>query len=175
VPRKLRTPHARSGKEPSAADLADLEMWDDPEWSPALDALHGWKGDRYTGKSDPAPLAKLLCSGKAVPEAVARSLGLWLDPPWGRKGPSLTAILPARYYPGNSSIKSLIAVRSKVKEELAKFDGNVEAAVHEVIRKTGLSRSQVMKAHSLGNRKIALTTSKFNPDIFLSPRRTMDS
>jgi hypothetical protein len=42
----------------------------------------GWAEDgKYTGKPDPKPLAKLLRSGKPVPEAVAVQLGVWLDPP----------------------------------------------------------------------------------------------
>jgi hypothetical protein len=48
----------------------DVEWWIDPEWGPALDALEGW-ADGYTGKSDPKPLAALLCSGTPVPAEVA--------------------------------------------------------------------------------------------------------
>jgi len=168
---------ARSTSE----EISDIEIWDDPELEPALSALHGWVADvespgfKFTGESDPKPLAKLLRSGKTVPGPIAESLGLWLDPPWGTKGPRLTATLPARYYPGNASIKSLIDVRDKLRETLPKFDMNVEAAVHQVMRETGLSRSQVMKAHTLSDREIVLKTSKFSPQMYSSPREPEDS
>ena len=159
-------------------ETADIEIWDDPEWEPALSALQGWVTDvkfpgfKFTGKSDPKPLAKLL---RTVPAAVAESLGLWLDPPWGTKGPRLTATLPARYYPGNGSIKSLIGLRNKLRETLPKFDMNVEAAVHQVMSETGVSRSQVMKAHTLSDREIVLRTSKFDRQMYSSPREPEDS
>ena len=153
------------------AGAPEVEVWDDPEWAPALSALQGWqKGPRYTGKSDPAPLATLLRSGKPVPEAVAKELGSWLDPPWGKKGPRLVVILPKRYCPGTDSIKSLILLRGSVREALSRSNGNVKAAVYDVMRSTGLSRSQIMKAHMLTDQEIVVRTSKFNPDPFVSPR-----
>jgi hypothetical protein len=137
-------------KKSCNAGAPEVEVWDDPEWAPALSGLQGWqKGPRYTGKSDPAPLAKLLRSGKPVPEAVAKELGSWLDPPWGKKGPRLVAILPKRYYPGTDSIKSLIAAKGKIEEAL-KTSGKLEAAVER-------------------------RTSTFNPDPFLSPREPQRS
>jgi hypothetical protein len=65
-----------------------------------------------------------------VPEEVAKQIGLWLDPPWGNKGPRLTANLPKKYYPGTNSIKALIATKRKIEEAL-KLNGKVEAAVQK--------------------------------------------
>jgi len=154
----------------SSSTESDIEIWDDVEWAPALAALQGWQpGLQYTGKSDPGPLARLLQSGKPVPEAVAKQLGLWLDPPWGTKGPRLAVIVPKRYYPGTSSIKSEISVRKKI-EQLLQAEDKVEAAVQQVMIETGRSRSYVMKAWALSDREIVRRTSEFNPDPFLSPR-----
>jgi hypothetical protein len=114
---------SKNGDRPSLPEelagtaTSEVEVWDHPEWAPALDALEGWKEGRgHTGQSDTAPIAKLLRSGKPVPEAVARHLGLWLDPPWGRKGPRLVAVLPKRYYPGTKAVKDLISTKRKVEE-----------------------------------------------------------
>jgi hypothetical protein len=162
--------------EESACKAApEVEVSDDPEWAPALDALQGWKkGPKYTGKSNPAPIAILLRSGKPVPEAVAKELGLWLDPPWGKRGPRIVAVLPKRHYPGTDGIKSLIATKRKVEEAL-KTKGKLEAAVQEVMTDTRRSRSYVMGAWALSDRKIVLLTSKFNPDPLLSPREPEES
>ena len=100
-----------------------------------------------------------------MPEAVAKQIGLWLDPPWGNKGPRLTAILPKKYYPRTNSIKALIATKRKIEEAL-KLNGKVEAAVQKVMTETGLSRSYVMKARMLSEKDIVIQTSKFNPDPF---------
>jgi hypothetical protein len=159
----------------AVAEIADL-VWQDSEWEPALNALQGWEsGLKYTAKSNPTPLAKLLISGKPVPAAVAMELGCWLDPPWGKKGPRLAAVLPKRYYPGTSTIKTLIEIKGMVKKALLTLNNNVEAAVHQVMLETGLSRSQVMKAHTLSKRQIVLETSRFNPHSYLSPRESGES
>ena len=178
MPKKRTTPRSSIAKEPRTTTAApslsepEIEIWEDPEWEPALGALQGWKqGPQYTGRSDPKPLAKLLRSGKPVPEAVAKELGLWLDPPWGNKGPRLTAILPKRQYPGTNSIKSLIAIKRKIEEAL-KANGKVEAAVQKVMTETGKSRSYVMKAWMLSEEEIVVKTSEFNPDPFLSSTPT---
>jgi hypothetical protein len=79
---------SRTKKErlPPQTSEADVEVWNDPVWQPALEAFEGWTKDgNYTGKSDPKKLAKLLRSGKPVPEAVAVQLGVLLDPPWEKK------------------------------------------------------------------------------------------
>jgi hypothetical protein len=154
-------------------DIPDIEIWQDPEWEPALSALHGWVADvkfpgfKFTGKSDPKPLAKLLISGKAVPQPVARALALWLDPPWGKKGPRLTATLPKRYYPGTESLKAQIALKKRVEEARLRAKGKLESAVKEVMTETGYSRSYVMKAWQLNIREIVIGSSKFNPDPFV--------
>ena len=77
-----------------------FEIWEDAEWEPALRALEGYGTDlEVLGKADLKVLAKLLRSGKPVPEAVAKQLGWWLDPPWRNKGPSLTVYLPKEVLP----------------------------------------------------------------------------
>ena len=162
--KKSKASRSSVTKEPTAALILsepEIEIWKDPEWEPALSALEGWKeGPEYIGRSDPKPLAKLLCSGKPVPEEVAKQIGLWLDPPWGNKGPRLTANLPKKYYPGTNSIKALIATKRKIEEAL-KLNGKVEAAVQQVMTETGLSRSYVWKARKLREKKIVIQTSKF--------------
>jgi hypothetical protein len=81
--KKIRTKKKPPTPEPHEPEV---EVWDDLEWGPALHALEGWTEDgAYTGDSDPKPLAKLLCSGKPVPEQVAWRLGVLLDPPWGKR------------------------------------------------------------------------------------------
>lgn len=176
VPKGLGDEPGASAPESLAhtAEL-DVEVWDDPEWGPALGALEGYDpGPKFTGRSNPVPLAKLLISGKPVPEAVAKELGFWLNPPWGKKGPHIVAILPKRYYPGTDRIKSLITLKRKVETALEKT-GKLESAVAEVMQETGLSRSYVMEAHQLTKEEIIIRTSKFNPDPFLSPREEQSS
>ena len=141
-PRKKKTPSKTKLKVPN------VEVWDDPEWRPALDALEGWpQGGGYTGKSDPKPLAKLLCSGKPVPDQVAWRLGVLLDPPWGKKGKVLTLSSNKRYT-GQTElkhIKEMIDLKKQI--EVAKgSNGKLEAAIEEVKRKTGKSRSHLLKA-----------------------------
>jgi hypothetical protein len=157
--------------EESASKTAlDVEVGDDPEWAPALDALRGWEeGPKYTGKSNPGPIAKLLQSGKPVPGAVAKAIGSLLDPPWGKKGPRLMAILPKRYYPGTDSIELLIATKRKLEEAL-KASGKLESAVAQVMKDTGRSRSYVFDAWRLTHQEIVLRTITFDPNLFLSPR-----
>ena len=85
-----RTPKADRADVRGIPREPEVEVWDDPDWGPALDELEGWSGRTYTGQSDPKSLAKLLCSGKPVPEQVAWRFGVLLDPPWGKKGKVLT-------------------------------------------------------------------------------------
>jgi len=148
-----------------------FEIWEDAEWEPALRALEGYGMDsEFSGKPDPKALAKLLRSGKPVPEAVAKQLGWWLDPPWRNKGPSLTIHLPKRYYPTAKGLKERIIVKRKVEEALEKM-GKVEAAVADVQRQTGYSRSYIMDAWRLTVQEVVILSSKFTPDPFLSPRQ----
>jgi hypothetical protein len=148
-----------------------FEIWEDAEWEPALRALEGnGTNSEFLGKPDPKALAKLLRSGKPVPEAVAKQLGWWLDPPWRNKGPSLTVHLPKRYYPAAKGLKERIIVKRKVEEALEKT-GKVEAAVADVQRQTGYSRSYIMDAWRLTVQEVVILSSKFTPDPFLSPRQ----
>jgi hypothetical protein len=154
---------------------SSVDVWHDIDWEPALHSLQGWQpGVGYTGKSDPRPLAKLLRSGKPVPGPVAEELGLWLDPPWGKKGPQITATLPKKYYPGHQSTKDWIAIKKYVKT-LKGANRKLESAVQEVMSQTGRSRSYVMNAWRLGPREIVLRTSKFHPLLHSSPREPQQS
>jgi hypothetical protein len=141
-----------------------VEVWDDPEWRPALDALEGWWDGKFTGKPDPRPLAKLLHSGKPVPQEVAARLGDFLDPEWGKKGPSLTMLIPTRYS-GDSDLRKLtemIAAKREIERAL-EWSGKLESAIARVKEKTGRSRSYLMKAWKLDPLEIVRLTSKFNP------------
>jgi len=147
---------------------SDIEVWNDVEWQPALYALEGWQPDgSYTGKPDPRPLAKLLRSGKPVPEAVAVRLGVFLDPPWGKKGPKLTLSISQRYsgYADLQQTKAMMATKREIEEVLPHF-GKLEAAITEIAQRTDRSRSYLMKAWKLDFREIVLRTSKFNPQPF---------
>jgi hypothetical protein len=160
-PRKKKTPSKTKSK------VADIEIWDDPEWRPALDALEGWpQSGGYTGKSDPRPLAKLLRSGKPIPGPVAWRLGILLDPPWGKKGKLLTLVSNKRYT-GQTELKHIKEmIDLKKKMEVAKESyGKLEAAIAEVKRKTGKSRSQLMKAWSFTWQDGVPLLSKYNPQM----------
>jgi hypothetical protein len=165
-PRKKKSPSKTKSKVP------DVEVWDDPEWRPALDALEGWpQGCGYTGKSDPKPLAKLLCSGKAIPGPVAWRLGILLDPPWGRKGKALTLSFNKRYT-GQTElkrIKEMIDLKKKI-EVAKKANGKLEAAIEEVKRKTGKSRSHLLKAWKFTLEDGLPLLARYNPQMPQSPR-----
>jgi hypothetical protein len=162
-----------SSWEKHGAEL-DFKIWEDAEWEPALSALEGYGTDsEFLGKSDPRPLAKLLLSGKPVPEAVAKQLGLWLNPPWGNKGPRLVAHFPNRHYPAAKGLKERINTKRKV-EEAQEEAGKLESAVAQVQQQTGYSRSYIMNARRLTIQEIVLQSSKFAPDRFLSPREPED-
>jgi hypothetical protein len=163
-----RVQRLSSWEKPGAE--SNFEIWEDAEWEPALRALEGYGRDSgFLGKPDPKPLAKLLRSGKPVPEPVTKQLGWWLDPPWRNKGPSLTVLLPKRYYPAAKGLKDRIIVKRKVEEALEK--GNkVEAAVADVQQQTGYSRAYIMDAWRLTIQEVVSLSSKFAPDPFLSPR-----
>lgn len=152
----------------------NIEVCSDPEWEPALDALEGWRSNgKYAGKSDPRPLAKLLRSGKPVPEAVAIQLGVLLDPPWGNKGPKLIPS-DSKRYSGRAvlqTIKVMMSAKQEIEKELQR-SGKLEAAIVEVADRLGRSRSYLMKAWKLDIKTIVLRTSKFNPQPFLSPHES---
>jgi hypothetical protein len=163
---KIPPDESDAGAEP------DIEIWDDPVWRPALDALEGWQQDgRYTGRPDPTPLARLLCSGIPVPEAVTKRLGEFLDPPWGEKGPHFILKLPKKYSgdKGVKFINEMLSLKREIESELGS-PPNVEAAVEAVAKRTGRSRSHVMKAWTWNLQKSIQKTSQHNPRPVLSPR-----
>src|SRR4029077_18664723 len=107
-------------------------------WRPALDALEGWQSDgQYTGRPDPAPLARLLTSGMPVPEAVTKRFGEFLNPPWGKKGPHLILKLPKRYSGDKNvkSVKEMLSLKKEIESELGS-PPNLEAAVEAVANST---------------------------------------
>ena len=151
-------------------DELNFEIWEDAEWGPALHALEGYGPDsKFLGRSDPKPLAKLLGSGKPVPEAVAKQLGWWLDPPWGKKGPRLVVDLPSRYYPAVRGLSERIKIKQKIEGALEE-KGKLESAVAQVQQETGYSRAYIMNAWRLTIQDVVTLSSKFAPDPFLSPR-----
>ena len=157
--------------ESDAGTEPDIEIWDDPVWRPALDALEGWQNGQYTGRPDPAPLARLLCSGIPVPEAVTKRLGEFLYPPWGEKGPHFILKLPKKYSgdKGVKFIKEMLSLKRQIENELGD-PPNVEAAVAVLAKRTGRSRSHLMKAWTWTLQKSIEKTSQHNPRPFLSPR-----
>jgi hypothetical protein len=159
-------------EEPSANALEanpsepNIVVWSDPEWQPALDALEG-------RKPDPRPLAKLLCSGKPVPEVVAARLGVLLDPPWGNKGPRLILSVSKRYsgQADLQTIKAMMSAKREIEKEL-QSSGKLEAAIEEVAKRLGRSRSYLMEAWTLDTKTVVRKMSRFNPQPFLSPHES---
>ncbi len=152
----------------------DVEVWHDPEWEPALDALEGWpQGGSYTGKSDPKPLAKLLRSGKPVPDPVAWRLGVLLDPPWGRKGKVLTLVINKRYT-GQRELKfiqEMIDLKEKI-DAAFRRTGRLKPAIIDVERETGKSRSHLMKARKWTWQRGVPLLARYNPQPIRSPRES---
>jgi hypothetical protein len=166
-------------RTPSKAKSNAPEVWDDPVWRPALDALEGWsQNSGYTGKSDPKPLAKLLRSGKPIPRPVSWRLGVLLDPLWGKKGNVLTLLFNKRYS-GQTELKrmkEMIDLKKKIEIEVAKQPHKkLEAAVAEVRRQTGKSRSHLLKAWTFEWQESILLLAKYNPQMPLKSTRAAKS
>jgi hypothetical protein len=169
-----------TGRKAARADAREkpreqkVEVWDDADWGPALNALEGWRDRTYTGESDPKPLAKLLCSGKRVPEQVAWRLGVLLDPPWGKKGQILALEINKRYSGQTelNSVKEMIGLKMKIETALKRTE-KLESAIAEVMKETGKSRSHIMKARTFSVRKGIPSLAKYNPQ--KSPRETGES
>lgn len=169
-----KTTQPTSPSPEASSSGSNVEVWTDDEWEPALRALESWKpGGEFTGKPDPTPLAKLLRSGKPVPEAVAVGLGVLLDPEWGNKGPKLTMSIPTRYsgYGDWQTIKAMIVARRELEIALQQ-SGKLEFAIEYMREKTGRSRSWLMKVWALDAGEIVRRTSKYNPQPFLSSRES---
>ena len=147
--------------------MPGIKIWNDPAWRPALEALEGWsQSGGYTGKSDPKPLAKLLCSGKPIPRPVSWRLGILLDPPWGKKGNVLTLLFNKRYS-GQTELKrmkELINLKNKI-EVAKKSSGKLEAAIAQVQRQTGKSRSHLLKAWKFKWEDSLQPLAKYNPQM----------
>ena len=155
-------------KTPSKAKSNDPEVWDDLEWRPALDALEGWsQNSGYTGKSDPKPLAELLRSQKPVPVEVSWRLGTLLDPPYGKKGKVLTLLCNKRYTGQTESkhIKEMLDLKKKIEVAKKSNGGKLEAAVAEVQRQTGRSRSHLLKAWKFKWQHGIPLLAKYNPQM----------
>jgi hypothetical protein len=162
-PKKLPNPQPSEG---------DVVVWDDPEWRPALDAIDGYQPDgTYTGKPNLKPLAKLLRSGKPVPDAVAVTLGGLLDPPWGKKGPRLVLSESARYSAARNSayVKEMVKLQRLIEAQLRQTP-KLEAAIAAVAQNTKIKRSKLMKARSWNLDKSIIRLGTYNPHSYLSPR-----
>ncbi len=164
-----------SASSEASSSEPDVEVWDDPEWRPALDALEGWSDGKFTGKPDPKPLAQLLRS-RPIPEAVAVRLGVLLDPEWGDKGPKLTMSIPPRWsgYGDLQRIKRMLEAKRDIEKELQR-GGKLEAAIEEVKTKANRSRSYLMKAWTSEFQDNVEIMSRYNPQSFLSPREPGES
>ena len=152
-------------KTPSKAKSNDPEVWDDPEWRPALDALEG--SSQNGGLSDPKPLAKLLRSQKPVPVEVSWRLGTLLDPPYGKKGKVLTLLCNKRYT-GQTElkhIKEMFDLKKKIEVAKKSNGGKLEAGIAEVRRKTGKSRSHLLKAWKFKWQDGIPLLAKYNPQM----------
>ena len=165
--REVTVKKIQKKKTPSKAKSNDPEVWDDPEWRPALDALEGWQSGIYTGKSDPKPLAKLLRSQKPVPVEVLWRLGILLDPPYGKKGKVLTLLCNKRYT-GQTElkhIKEMFDLKKKIEVAKKSNGGKLEAGIAEVRRKTGKSRSHLLKAWKFKWQDGIPLLAKYNPQM----------
>jgi len=160
-----------SKPEPNRPDARDVRIWDDPEWKPALDAIEGYQDGIGTGKADLKPLAKLLRSGKPVPEVVAIELGVLLDPPWGKKGPRLVFLESKRYSAARHSayVKEMVELQRLVEAELMQTL-KLEAAIAAVAQKTKIKRAKLMRAWSWNINKSIIRLGTYNPHSYLSPR-----
>jgi hypothetical protein len=118
-----------------------VEVWDDPIWSPALEALER--------EGNPKPLAKLLREGLSPPLEVTERLGILLDPPEGYVGLRLTVKTPKRRR--DNAIRALVEDRKLRGKILAGLQetGKLESAIATVQQETGLSRSKLFEAWSV--------------------------
>jgi hypothetical protein len=125
-----------------------VEIWDDPIWRPALEALQ--KG------SNPKPLAKLLREGLSPPLEVTERLGILLDPPKGYVGPKLTVKTPKR---GWDKVLQSIAEDRKLRKRISvvlQSAGKLESAIATVQKETGLSRSKLFQVWGLDNYEVVV-------------------
>ena len=161
--KKIKKPRSKT-----KSNVSGIEIWADPEWRPALEALEGYsQSGIYTGKSDPKPLAKLLCSGKPIPPEVSWRLGILLDPPWGKKGKVL-ALLSNKRYTGQTELKhieEMIDLKKKIEVAKKSNGGKLEAAIAEVQQETGKSRSHLMKAWKFKWEDGLPLLAKYNPQM----------
>ena len=163
--RKLSKP------EPNEPDEPDVKIWDDPEWKPALDAIEGYQDGIDIRKADLKPLARLLRSGKPVPEVVAIALGVLLDPPWGKKGPRLVLLESNRYSAVKESayVKEMMKLQRLIEAEQSQTP-KLEAAIAAVAKNTKIKRAKLMKAWSWNIDKSIIKLGRYNPHSYLSPR-----
>jgi hypothetical protein len=95
----------------------------------------------------------------------------------GKKGPSLTLEIPKRYS-GESDvkfIKLMISLKKRIGVERDRARGKLEAALFELEKETGYSRSFLMKAWTWTLKDTILRSSKHNPQPVLSPREPGES
>ena len=122
---------------------------DEIEWTLALEAFTD------TERRDISLLAKLFRSGKAVPSEISREFGVFLDPPEGYRGPTLYPKFPARSRSSADAYQRLLEkwkLGQRIRE--LKGSGKLEAALHQVMRETGKSRSALLEAYRLDAKEI---------------------
>jgi hypothetical protein len=159
MPAKKRIYPRKTGKRKRrrtrTTDEPAVEVWDDPQWEPALSALE---------RGDPKQLSRLLCSGGPVPDQVAWRLGILLHPPYGRKGPKLTFSVNKRYS-GEGELKfirKMLDLKKKIKTA-RRGTKKLESAIADVMRQTGKSRAYLMEAWTFDVKKGIPLLAKYNP------------
>jgi len=162
--------HHLSELPAEATDEGDVEIWNDPRWTPALDALEGYStaddgSVTFTGKSDPAPLAELLLGDDPLPAQVRQRLAVLLNPPWGTKGPRATVTIPIRWnhHEHGQRVLEMYNLRKQLETAISRNNGKLEAAIAEVSDLTGYSRSHLMNAWSYDEKRVILEGTKYNP------------
>ena len=129
-------------------DNIQIVIWNDPEWSPALEA--------FQERGHVSLLAALLRSGKQVPLEVAAIIGIMLEPPRGYRGPCLQMKSPKR---SRKQAVDRIVKKAKLRQRLIEIqgDGKLDAAVWSLQKETGLSRSTIFEAYKLDGKALVLS------------------
>jgi hypothetical protein len=123
-----------------------VEIWDDPVWTSALEALQR--------QGNPQPLAKLLCEGQVPPLEVTKALGILLDPAPGYVGIKLVVKTPKR---GRDKAFGAIYSDRRLRQrilDVQKSVGKLESEIATLQNETGLSRSKLFEALRLDDREV---------------------
>jgi len=133
-----------------------LEMWDHPEWSPALVELKNGNKE---------PLRQLLLRGEPAPGDVARELGKMLCVTKEYKGARLEVRVPKRWTIANMQerLREMCEARREIEAERRRTGGKLEAAVSAVAMKRKAcgknhSRRYLMECHKVDDKEFVLRT-----------------